>query len=241
VKPLRVLEGVLLSTGVVLLGFWGGMRLHRSVGESADLSRFAEAREAARAVLPSEKTGAPSPAAVDTSLWAPERIRAFEESLRIELGAPLGVLSIPKIRLEVPVLDGTDDLTLNRAVGRIEETAWPGEAGNLGIAGHRDGFFRGLKDVAVGDEIHLKTLTRNYLYVIESIRIVSPEDVQVLDATPKPVLTLVSCYPFYFVGSAPRRYVVRAVLVGEASLAESGPAAAPANSRKEASSSTPNR
>jgi len=216
------------------------MRLHRSVGESADLSRFAEAREAARAALPAEKTGAPSPAAVDTSLWAPERIRAFEESLRRELGAPLGVLSIPKIRLEVPVLDGTDDLTLNRAVGRIEETARPGEAGNLGIAGHRDGFFRGLKDVAVGDEIHLRTLTRDFLYVIESIRIVSPEDVHVLDVTPKPVLTLVSCYPFYFVGSAPRRYIVRAVLAGEAPLAESGPAPTSAKLRREVSGSIRN-
>jgi len=214
------------------------MRLHRSVGESADLSRLAEAREAARAALPEEKSGGQAPAAVDTSLWAPERIRAFEESLRRELGAPLGVLSIPKIRLEVPVLDGTDDLTLNRGVGRIEETARPGEAGNLGIAGHRDGFFRGLKDVAVGDEIHLRTLTRDYLYVIESIRIVSPEDVQVLDATPKPVLTLVSCYPFYFVGSAPRRYIVRAVLAGDSLLAEGHIAAPSATPRKEAARNT---
>jgi len=205
------------------------MRLHQRVGEGADLARFAEAREAARAAVPEEKSGGEAPAAVDTSLWAPERIRAFEESLRKELGAPLGVLSIPKIRLEVPVLDGTDDLTLNRAVGRIEETARPGEAGNLGIAGHRDGFFRGLKDVAVGDEIHLKTLTRDYLYVIESIRVVSPEDVHVLDATPKPVLTLVSCFPFYYVGSAPRRYVVRAVLVGDAPAADRSPPETPAN------------
>lgn len=229
-KPLRVLEGVLLGTGVVLLGFWGVMSVHRSVGEKADLSRFAEAREAARtAPAPAAEAARPT-AAADMSLWSPERVRAYEESLRKEFGAPLGILSIPKIGLEVPLLDGTDDLTLNRAVGRIEETARPGEAGNLGIAGHRDGFFRGLKDVAVGDEIRLKTLTRDYLYLIESIRIVSPEDVHVLDATPKPVLTLVSCYPFYFVGSAPRRYIVRAVLVGDA----------PADVRSEASRGTPN-
>lgn len=229
-KPLRLLEAALLGAGVVLLGFWGVMSVHRTVGEKADLSRFAEAREAAR-TAPAPAAGAARPtAAVDKSLWSPERIRAYEESLRKEFGAPLGILSIPKIGLEVPLLDGTDDLTLNRAVGRIEETARPGEAGNLGIAGHRDGFFRGLKDVAVGDEIRLETLTRDYLYLIESIRIVSPEDVHVLDATSNPVLTLVSCYPFYFVGSAPRRYIVRAVLVGDA----------PAGARKEASRGTPN-
>ncbi len=235
-RPLRVLEGALLAGGVVLLGFWGVMRLHRSVGEKADLSRFAEAREAARSAPASEAPAGEKRPPVDTSLWAPERIRAYEESLRKDFGAPLGILSIPKIRLEVPVLDGTDDLTLNRAVGRIEETARPGEVGNVGIAGHRDGFFRGLKDVAVGDEIRLATLTREYIYVIEAIRIVSPEDVHVLDPAPQPVLSLVSCYPFYFVGSAPHRFIVRAVLVGEPTVPGGRAAAPPATPRKEAAS-----
>ncbi|MGE5346267.1 MAG: class D sortase [Acidithiobacillales bacterium] len=235
-KPLRVLEGALIAVGVALLAFWGFMRLHRAVGERADLSRFAEAREAARGAPAAETPVVETRPAVDTSLWAPERVRAYEESLRKKFGAPLGILSIPKIRLEVPVLEGTDDLTLNRAVGRIEGTARPGEAGNLGIAGHRDGFFRGLMDVAVGDEIRLSTLTRSYVYVIESIRIVAPEDVQVLDPTPQPVLTLVSCYPFYFVGSAPRRFIVRAVLVGESPVAGSRAEAPPAIPRKEATS-----
>jgi sortase A len=234
VKPLRLLESALLLGGVILLGFWGFMRLHRAVGERADLARFAEAREAASGAPAGETPAATKPPDVDTSLWAPERIRAYEESLRKEFGAPLGVLAIPKIRLEVPVLEGTDELTLNRGVGRIEKTARPGEGGNLGIAGHRDGFFRGLKDVAVGDEIRLSTLTRSYTYVVESIRIVAPEDVHVLDPTPRPVLTLVSCYPFYFVGSAPRRFIVRAVLVGEEPVAGGPASAASATPRKEA-------
>jgi hypothetical protein len=113
VKPLRVLEGALLAGGVVLLGFWGVMRVHRSVGEKADVARFAEAREAVRSAPASEAPAGDKRPPVDTSLWAPERVRAYEESLRKDFGAPLGVLSIPKIRLEVPVLDGTDDLTLN--------------------------------------------------------------------------------------------------------------------------------
>ncbi len=240
-KVLRILERVLLAAGAILLGFWGFMRLHRAVGEKADLSRFAEARAAALSGRSEGAPGgeAPAPegrASVDTTLWAPERIRAYEESLRMKFGAPLAILSIPKIRLEVPVLDGTDDLTLNRGVGRIEGTARPGEIGNVGIAGHRDGFFRGLKDVGVGDEIGLSTPARNYVYAIESIRIVTPEDVQVLDPTPRPALTLVSCYPFYFVGSAPRRFVVRAVLVGESPVAGDRPAVPPAIPRKEAAS-----
>jgi sortase A len=122
------------------------------------------------------------------------------------------VLRIPRIGLEVPVLAGTDEWTLDRGVGWIEGTTRPGEPGNVGIAGHRDGFFRGLKDVKSGDVIELATLTSRQNFRIEVIRIVSPADVQVLYPSPEPVLTLVTCFPFYFVGSAPERYVVRAVL-----------------------------
>src|SRR4029077_6231528 len=96
----------------------------------------------------------------------------------------LAVLRIPKIRLEVPVLPGTDDFTLNRAVGHIDDTALPGAEGNSGMAGHRDGFFRGLKDVVAGDDIELETLHGKEMYRIQAIWIVSPEEVSVLDATP---------------------------------------------------------
>ena len=111
----------------------------------------------------------------------------------------------------VPVLEGTSDVTLNRGVGHIEDTAMPGTSGNTGIAGHRDGFFRSLKDVGLGDEIELETLQEKQLYRIERVWIVNPEDVSVLDSTPAQSITLVTCYPFYFVGSAPQRYIVRAV------------------------------
>jgi len=113
---------------------------------------------------------------------------------------------------------------LNRAVGHIEDTAKPGEKGNVGIAGHRDGFFRGLKDVVKGDTMELETTSGKETYRVDDIRIVKPEDVGVLDPTivkpedvgvldptSEPVITLVACYPFYFVGHAPERYIVRAV------------------------------
>jgi sortase A len=125
--------------------------------------------------------------------------------------APLAVLRIPKIRLEVAVLPGTDDRTLDRAVGYIDGTAAPGADGNVGLAGHRDGFFRGLKDIAVGDVIEIETAGRKDLYRIERTWVVTPDDVSVLDPTPTRTLTLVTCYPFYFIGSAPLRFIVRAV------------------------------
>ena len=125
------------------------------------------------------------------------------------------MLRIPKIRLEVAVLPGTDDRTLDRAVGHIEDTALPGADGNSGLAGHRDGFFRGLKDIAPGDAIVLETLQGTEAYVVERTWIVNPEDVSVLDPTPTRSLTLVTCYPFYFVGSAPQRFIVRAVRVDD--------------------------
>ena len=112
------------------------------------------------------------------------------------------------------MLPGTDDFTLNRAVGHIEDTAMPGTDGNSGIAGHRDGFFRGLKDVGPGDAIELETLRGKEVYHVERVWVVYPEDVSVLDATPTRSLTLVTCYPFYHVGPAPQRYIVRAVNAG---------------------------
>jgi sortase A len=109
------------------------------------------------------------------------------------------------------VLPGTDEFVLNRGVGHIEDTARPGAEGNCGIAGHRDGFFRGLKDIALGDAIELETLDGRQMYHVERRWIVDPEDVSVLDPTPVRSLTLVTCYPFYFIGSAPQRFIVRAV------------------------------
>ena len=180
---------------------WGALYIDGAPGARHELERFALLQAAA---LP--RTPVP-----DLSLWDPERITAWRRALSEPAPPPLAVLRIPKIRLEVPVLPGTDDFTLNRAVGHIEDTALPGTDGNSGIAGHRDGFFRGLKDIGPEDVIELETLRGKEVYRVERTWVVDPEDVSVLDPTPARSLTLVTCYPFYHVGPAPQRYIVRAV------------------------------
>ena len=168
------------------------------------------AAAAAATVGPSSWTGG----APDTSLWSPGRVDDYQASLAVDFDAPEGVLHIPKISLSVPVLQGTDDLTLNRAVGRIPGTARIGATrGNLGIAGHRDSFFRGLKDIGPGDTIRLETLWNTLTYEVADITITTPSDTSVLERSDDASLTLVTCYPFYHVGHAPKRYIVRAVLV----------------------------
>ena len=155
---------------------------------------------------------------VDFALWSENRVRAYTTALAMKIEPPLAVLSIRRINMQVPVFDGTDDLILNRGAGRILGTASPGESGNIGIAGHRDGFFRGLKDLQMGDRIDLGTQGREFLYTVDAMEIVQPTDVSVLRARPQPSLTLVTCYPFYFVGDAPQRYVVHASIVNSNSI-----------------------
>ena len=132
------------------------------------------------------------------------------------------MLEINKVKIRVPVFEGTDDLTLNRGVGRIAGTAMPGTEGNVGIAGHRDGFFRGLKDISVGDEIDLVMTTERVTYVVDQIEIVSPADVRVLQPRTASSVTLVTCYPFYFVGDAPQRFIVHASIVSHRPIAGPG-------------------
>ena len=125
-------------------------------------------------------------------------------------GSPLGRIEINRIGLGVMILEGTDDRTLRRAVGHIPGTALPGRSGNVAIAGHRDTFFRPLRNLRKDDEITLATLNGSYHYRVDSIRVVQPEDTQVLESSDEAILTLVTCYPFTFVGAAPKRFIVRA-------------------------------
>jgi sortase A len=143
-----------------------------------------------------------------------------------ENGTPLAELSIPRIGLSVVVLQGSDEHTLRLGVGHIEGTPLPGEPGNVGIAGHRDSFFRPLRNVQIGDDIMLETPAGNVHYRVSSYRIVSPSEVSVIHPTSDPALTLVTCYPFYFVGAAPDRFVVRANLVDDRQPSSSPPASA---------------
>lgn len=157
----------------------------------------------------------------DLSLWDAGRVAAWRDTLDDPQAPPLGVLRIPRIGLEVPIFDGVDDWTLNRGVGRVGRTALPGDPGNLGIAGHRDGFFRGLKDVAPGDELEIETAVGIAVYRVRSTWIVDPKEVSVLRPTPTPSVTLVTCYPFYYFGHAPHRFIVRAEL--DSPLPAAGP------------------
>jgi sortase A len=144
-------------------------------------------------------------------LWSAARVKAYKIALQRETPPTLAVLRIPRLRLEVPVYDGTTDAVLDLAAGRIEDTALPGTPGNVGIAAHRDGFFRVLKDIKEGDELVLDTPASTEQYRVEWIRITTPDDVSVIDPTPGPAVTLVGCYPFYYTGPAPKRFIVRAV------------------------------
>jgi len=147
---------------------------------------------------------------VDMKLWSAARVKAYKVALQRETPPTLAILRIPRLKLEVPVYDGTADSVLDLAAGRIEDTALPGTPGNVGIAAHRDGFFRVLKDIKEGDALVLDTPMSTEQYRVTWIRITTPDDVSVIDPTPGRAVTLVGCYPFYHVGAAPQRFIVRA-------------------------------
>ena len=154
----------------------------------------------------------------DTSLWNAARITDYEESLKVETAPPLGIFTIEKLNIKVPIYNGTDDFILDRGVGRIKGMAKMDEVGNLGISGHRDGFFRVLKDIQVGDDIEIQTTRGVESYAVTSITIIPKSDISILEPTTEKTLTIVTCYPFYFVGHAPKRYIVKAT--PKSSLAE---------------------
>jgi len=128
-------------------------------------------------------------------------------------GSALGRIEISRIGVAVIIVEGTDEESLRRAVGHISGTALPGEQGNVGLAGHRDTFFRALHNIRENDDVTLTTLAGSYHYRVDSMKIVAPEKGEVLIDSGESILTLVTCYPFYFVGPAPKRFIVRAHLI----------------------------
>ena len=128
-------------------------------------------------------------------------------------GSAVGTLSIPSVDLTAVVLHGSDAQTLRRGPGHLENTPLPGHAGNMVIAGHRDSFFWPLRNIQLGDDIFIDTPHGRFRYRVASVRVVNPRDVSVLGATDEPVLTLITCYPFWVFGHAPDRFVVRATAV----------------------------
>ena len=132
-------------------------------------------------------------------------------------GGLIGRIEIARLGVSVMVIEGTNSKTLRRAAGHIAGTALPGQPGNIGISAHRDTFFRPLRNIHQNDLITLTTLLGEYHYRVVSTWIVSPSDVEVLSSSSAEILTLVTCYPFYFVGSAPDRFIVRAERIGDPS------------------------
>lgn len=150
---------------------------------------------------------------VDQSLWSESRIEHHKEALaQGSDDVALGILSVPAIKLEVAIFEGTSARVLNLGIGRVAGTAHVGEHNNLALAGHRDGFFRGLKNIEIGDEMILEAGNQKERYEVTESFVVSPEDVYVLEQSGEPMITLITCYPFYVLGNAPKRFIVRARL-----------------------------
>jgi sortase A len=204
----RFLEVSLLAIGLTLVAVFLALRIYGHV--AGRVATWTLTAAADQGTTGGGVRAQPPEHGVDVSLWSRERIEAFKQSLAARFEAPIALLTIRTLSLEVPVFEGTEERVLNRGAGRIDGTAKPGEAGNIGIAAHRDGFFRSLKDIRIGDRIELKTADQTVKYAVDGLEIVVPEDVSVLSPRSRPALTLVTCYPFYFVGSAPKRFIVHA-------------------------------
>jgi sortase A len=180
-------------------------------GESTSIAKFIVDESGLRRVAGLGAPQVKSPVA-DREKWKlPGNPPSSHRRNRDEL---IGRLEIPRLNMRAIVREGDDDGTLRHAVGHIPSTAWPGDLGNVALAAHRDTFFRPLRNIRKNDRIIVSTLEGTYEYEVQSTRIVAPTDVSVLRASAPKELTLVTCYPFYYVGSAPRRFVVHATQVG---------------------------
>ena len=196
---LRWLERLLLVVGLASLGYY------TYVSAETALYQAYETREL-EAILAGVPEPAPSPA--KTESVAKTRVRRAAPPR----GSTIGRIEIPRLGVVAIVRAGSDARTLRLAVGHIPGTALPGEGGNIGLAAHRDTFFRRLGDIREGDDVRVVTPEGTFNYRVEGTKVVNPSDVWVLDPTEQPALTLVTCYPFRYVGSAPQRFIVRAHL-----------------------------
>ncbi|MEH6609788.1 MAG: class D sortase [Halioglobus sp.] len=215
---LRAGEWSSYAAGLLLGGFFVVQLAQGEVDRRSDISQF-EQMASIETIPASEVPASEVPIIIadatkrpDMSLWAPQRIADYEASLRADLPKVLGVLEVPSVGLKVPVYPTDSELTMDRGAGVIDGMSYPHEGGNIGIAGHRDGYFRVLKDVQVGDRIALQTLEGPKDFTINSVQVVEITDTHLLQDTDDQTVTLVTCYPFYFVGHAPQRFIVTASL-----------------------------
>jgi sortase A len=194
-RSLRAIQFAFLWIGVLALGYW------LAVTAGGWMYEFAEKREFSRVRGIEASLTSTAPAA--------KRIVATKSHAPAE-GSVVGRLTIPRLNLSILVVEGDKDRDLRLASGHIPGTSLPGETGNSAIAGHRDTFFRPLRHIREGDAITVTTLDGQFVYRVKSTQVVSPGDIQVLYPTEAETLTLVTCYPFSFIGPAPKRFIVSA-------------------------------
>jgi sortase A len=189
----NIAESALIVAGLAAVGFAGYSYIELSVYQAYAMRRFERG-------LPENPAMPSSPVGSATAVWAKDGA-----------GDVIGKITIPRLGISAIVKEGVDRKTLKLAVGHIPLTAMPGQTGNIGLAAHRDTFFRNLKGVQQNDVIALATNNATFLYRVFSLRTVYPPETYVLAASgSESTLTLITCYPFYFVGHAPKRFVVRA-------------------------------
>ena len=196
---LKWAERLLVAAGVVMLTAWVLLSIDARVAQHAARQSLETAFHHQMPAHPRETDETPA-----ATVEAPAVLR----------GSAVAALSIPRIQLSAVVLQGSDVRTLHRGPGHLENTALPGEAGNAVIAGHRDSFFRPLRNIRLGDDIFVDTVEGRFQYRVMSLRVVKPSDLSVLEPTDEATLTLITCYPFWVLGDAPDRFIVRAARVG---------------------------
>jgi len=147
---------------------------------------------------------------LEKQIFAQEQHKVSLSTVVAKQGDVLGRIVIPRLGMKVAILEGTSAHILGLGIGHIEGTALPGEPGNAGIAGHRDTYFRGLKNIRANDEIQIQTATGLSRYLVDWVRIVAPNNTGILAPSGGSALTLITCYPFHFIGAAPQRFVVHA-------------------------------
>ena len=195
-RLLRWSQGVLLGCAAVTLGYCAFVLIDTRVFQGR------ESRDFQRLLEDQRVTGGDSPFAARLS---PPKVPGTSA-----MSGLIGRIEIARLGLSVMVIEGDDGKALRRAAGHVPGTSLPGQRGNVGITAHRDTFFRPLRNIQMDDVITVTTLEGTYRYRVVATKVVSPEDVSVLDSTGDEILTLVTCHPFYFVGAAPNRFIVRA-------------------------------
>ena len=199
-RVVRTIEVLLLVAGAACLCWFFFVKGNSAGHQAGESAGFQQLR-----ALPISQSVAHSPAA--TSVKAHPRLKLTE-------GTSLAQIEIPSLGLTAMVDEGVSTAVLRRSVGHIPGTALPGQAGNVAVAAHRDTFFRRLGELKPDDLIVMDTLSGEYLYKVKSTQIVDPYDTAVLKNQTQPTLTLVTCYPFHYIGHAPKRYIVSAVQTG---------------------------